>query len=595
MATFSPLRPSVEPPELQLPTPTLPPAPLRTPPPATPAARALPPAPPRTPPPATPSSPDGRRSPRRPWWLAAGVALIVLAAAATAVAIVLLSAKASIQRDDAGLARVGMPLGGGRIVSVAVTGGREGKLVPVRVTDGNLIVPTQPVAADERLSLRVVVRRPGWISWLDGKDQTLTLSFVTPAASSRTHYLTVGHGSGLRLRFRTPIEAYEVGAAPDKLTRHVLPSPAKTVPLPQSGPAGTVYVAAQIHSWERSPSAQITYFPAGGSARAVAEPSPGTAITPATPIRITFSKPVSKVLGTRMPTLSPTTSGSWTRISDRTIEFTPTGYGYGLDAHVEVALPSGVHLVGGQTGTATSASWSVPSGSLMRAQQLLAGLGYLPVEFDARGQGVAHTITAQEAAAADPPAGRFVWRYPNTPDQLKAQWRPGSDGVVTRGALMMFESDHGLTTDGTLSPAVWKALIDAAAANQQSAFGYTFVMVHEAESDETTRVWHNGHVIITTPANTGAAGAETATGTYPVFEHLASTTMSGTNPDGSTYVDPGILWVSYFNGGDALHYYDRASYGFPQSNGCVEMPLAAAAKIWPYTPVGALVDVSTDD
>ena len=61
----------------------------------------------------------------------------------------------------------------------------------------------------------------------------------------------------------------------------------------------------------------------------------------------------------------------------------------------------------------------------------------------------------------------------------------------------------------------------------------------------------------------------------------------------ATYVDPGILWVSYFNGGDALHYYDRASYGSPQSNGCVEMPLTAAAKIWPYTPVGALVDVST--
>jgi hypothetical protein len=126
-----------------------------------------------------------------------------------------------------------------------------------------------------------------------------------------------------------------------------------------------------------------------------------------------------------------------------------------------------------------------------------------------------------------------------------------------------------------------------------SHFGYSFVMVHEASSGETTTLWHNGQTIITTPANTGAAGAETALGTYPVFEHLASTTMSGTNPDGSTYVDPGILWVSYFNGGDALHYYPRGGYGYPQSNGCVEMPEAAAAKIWPYTPIGALVDVST--
>ena len=54
--------------------------------------------------------------------------------------------------------------------------------------------------------------------------------------------------------------------------------------------------------------------------------------------------------------------------------------------------------------------------------------------------------------------------------------------------------------------------------------------------------------------------------------------MSGTNPDGSHYNDPGIKWVSYFNGGDALHAFDRASFGTPQSLGCVELPLAAAAK-----------------
>ncbi len=48
--------------------------------------------------------------------------------------------------------------------------------------------------------------------------------------------------------------------------------------------------------------------------------------------------------------------------------------------------------------------------------------------------------------------------------------------------------------------------------------------------------------------------------------------MSGYNPDGSYYSDPGIPWVSYFNGGDALHGYIRGAYGYPQSLGCVEMP-----------------------
>jgi hypothetical protein len=77
-----------------------------------------------------------------------------------------------------------------------------------------------------------------------------------------------------------------------------------------------------------------------------------------------------------------------------------------------------------------------------------------------------------------------------------------------------------------------------------------------------------------------------------VYEHLPSTTMSGTNPDGSHYSDPGIPWVSYFNGGDALHGFTRASYGSPQSLGCVEMPFSVAGQVYPYTPIGTLVHVA---
>jgi hypothetical protein len=50
--------------------------------------------------------------------------------------------------------------------------------------------------------------------------------------------------------------------------------------------------------------------------------------------------------------------------------------------------------------------------------------------------------------------------------------------------------------------------------------------------------------------------------------------------------------VSYFNGGDALHGFIRASYGFPQSLGCVEMPFAEAGQVWPYTPIGTIVNVA---
>ena len=69
------------------------------------------------------------------------------------------------------------------------------------------------------------------------------------------------------------------------------------------------------------------------------------------------------------------------------------------------------------------------------------------------------------------------------------------------------------------------------------------------------------------------------------------TTMSGTEPGGQKYSDPGIPWVSYFHGGDALHGYLRAQYGYPQSLGCVEMPYSSAETVFPLTPIGTLVTI----
>jgi lipoprotein-anchoring transpeptidase ErfK/SrfK len=154
----------------------------------------------------------------------------------------------------------------------------------------------------------------------------------------------------------------------------------------------------------------------------------------------------------------------------------------------------------------------------------------------------------------------------------------------------MYQDEHHMTVDGIAGPAVWKALMEDAVKGAKPHAGYSYVYVHENVPQKMT-LWHDGHVVITSPGNTGIASAPTALGTYPVFEHLRVTTMSGTNPDGSHYNDPGIQFVSYFNGGDALHAFPRASFGTPQSLGCVELPLAAAAKVWPYTPIGTLVTI----
>jgi L,D-transpeptidase catalytic domain len=218
--------------------------------------------------------------------------------------------------------------------------------------------------------------------------------------------------------------------------------------------------------------------------------------------------------------------------------------------------------------------------------------GYLPLRWHASGREVARTPSAEAQAAVDVPDGDFSWRYGNTPHQLQALWSAGHENTITRGALMKFEDENGLTVDGLPGAAVWHKLIENAIAGKRLRSGYSYVYVHR-EIPQTLTLWHNGHTVLTAPANTGISGAETEAGTFPVFEHLPETTMSGTNPDGSHYEDPGIKWVSYFNGGDALHNFDRASFGTPQSLGCVELPLAASAQIYPYTPIGTLVTIES--
>ncbi|HEY4976608.1 MAG TPA: L,D-transpeptidase, partial [Gaiellaceae bacterium] len=215
--------------------------------------------------------------------------------------------------------------------------------------------------------------------------------------------------------------------------------------------------------------------------------------------------------------------------------------------------------------------------------------GWLPLRWLAAAP-VQASPRAQLAAALSPPPGRFFWRYANTPAELRALWRAGSANQITRGAVMMFEDTHGLAVDGLSGPRVWRALIGDAIAGKRRTGGYSYVYVHR-DLPQSLNLWHNGRLILSSPGNTGVPEAPTQLGTFLVFEHIPVGTMSGTNPNGSHYRDPGIRYISYFNHGEAIHAFNRSSFGTPQSLGCVELPLAAAAKVWPYTPIGTLVTV----
>jgi peptidoglycan hydrolase-like protein with peptidoglycan-binding domain len=348
--------------------------------------------------------------------------------------------------------------------------------------------------------------------------------------------------------------------------------------------AGLVALAAR----SSGPAATAASPPAATSLAVVATtPSTGaTDVAASTTVSVEFSAPLSSA--SPMPSFEPPLTGSWQALSPTTLVFTAAGP-LVPGSHETLTVPGGAPGMTGSSGQHLAASdtvgFSVAAGSTLRLQQLLAELGYLPVTFTATSPS---TSPQQEA---DPAPGAFTWRWAGQPGTLTALWAPGQDTIVTRGAVMRFEDQHGLPVDGFAGPAVWTALLEAAGTGATDPDPYGYVSVSES-SPETVTVYRDGAAVYSTLANTGVAGAPTDRGTFPVYLRYLSTTMSGTNPDGSHYSDPGIPWVSYFNGGDALHGFDRSSYGYPQSDGCVEMPPSHAEVVYPMTPIGTLVTVA---
>src|SRR5665213_2043201 len=186
--------------------------------------------------------------------------------------------------------------------------------------------------------------------------------------------------------------------------------------------------------------------------------------------------------------------------------------------------------------------------------------------------------------------GSFAWRFPKIVGPLRSQWSIDSNNVVLQGALMNFQAVHGLSWNTGMTAQTWQLILQAAAHKQYDPNSYDYVVVAQGHP-ELLMLYVNGHHVYNSFVNTGVSGAPTSSGTYPVYLRYTVTTMSGTNVDGSHYSDPGIPWVSYFHGGDALHGFLRSQYGYPQSLGCVEMPFANAKHLWPFTPIGTLVSV----
>jgi peptidoglycan hydrolase-like protein with peptidoglycan-binding domain len=394
---------------------------------------------------------------------------------------------------------------------------------------------------------------------------------------------------------------------------------------------------------------------AAGNARAVGAQAKGTAdaaplrivaVSPATKskhvngdttVQIAFS---SRVASSVVPAFRPAVRGHW-QASGSMLSFTPSTP-FAPSTRYTLVIPGGRRglrsAAGGLLAKPRRVSFQTGGYSQIRLAEVLSQLGYLPMTWQATGgdgvpgmpasggdanggvanggtgnsgagnsgagnsgagnsgagnsgagnSGAANSVAGQEKLAYSPPRGTFTWKA-GYPASLRAAWVPGHPNVVVRGAVMAFQAQHRLAVNGIASKKLWSKLFAAAASSERNTVGYSYAIASKG-SPETLTIWHDGHKVLRTLVNTGISIDPTASGTYPVYLRYRFQIMQGTNPDGSHYADP-VSYVSYFDGGEAVHYFPRGSYGFPQSLGCVELPLNDAKRAWPYLTYGSLVTV----
>ena len=199
-------------------------------------------------------------------------------------------------------------------------------------------------------------------------------------------FLTRKHGQPVTVDFNAPVAEAGFARFGAAVAARRLSAPSKSLALNEQASAGTGSVAVAARTWEVPTVKEISWFPAGtqGDSGRNAGPRHQDHARHEDHADVLEARR-ERCSGRDLPPVTPHKAGAWHEINSHTIQFVPQGYGYGLGADVRVSLPEGVNLVGGQAhGSDPIGQWTVPDGSTLALQQLLAQLGYLPVNFTPR-------------------------------------------------------------------------------------------------------------------------------------------------------------------------------------------------------------------
>ncbi|MHB1499034.1 MAG: hypothetical protein ACYCXN_14125, partial [Acidimicrobiales bacterium] len=225
------------------------------------------------------------------------------------------------------------------------------------------------------------------------------------------------------------------------------------------------------------------------------------------------------------PLLAPRPPGHWVRDGDDAIRYeVPDGYIQASPLRVSVPGRSRPRH-GLPAMLAESVTLPGPAPDVLRAQEILADLGYLPVGF-LSAVPVPRTEQAERASFSDPPSGTFSGRWSGLPTSLRALWHPGTYGVVTEGAVMSFEQASSMNLHTSLTPALLRALAEVregAVRPGPAARPYSYVLVREGDP-ETLTLYVNGRVVLASLANTGVDDS-TPLGTWPIYLRMSSQTL----------------------------------------------------------------------